>query len=395
MHSIPTTKDLRAQLQAKFESKLNENVPDFPYAFTKLLSVVLAMIAVPIYKYIDSAKKQSLALTADEEGLTEIARNYNIPREPAATVEIEVEFDVTDNVTLPKTATYKTDNELLYYPKQTYVYTFTGPSPETKSAVLVGEKSGTEYNLSVGDTLDIEYEINDIGKTATVTAINVYGSDQESIEEHRRHVLNEIGTVGGGGNNVDYRRWAEATPGVYRAFPYAGRPDDPDSAVPGERTVFIEADAELGGDGIPTTGLIDDVRDNLQYDPDTGETRPPVTDTIDDLRVLPIEHVEFRFNISDLIIDAGVLPEAREKVETAVDEHLRSVAPYVVGLDREYERSDKVSSVSVSNVVSDNLKLFGGEAGVITMDVINEGNDVSMRQLIGGEVARLSSIEWV
>lgn len=386
MHSIPTTKDLRDQLQAKFESKLNENVPDMPYAFTKLLTFVLAMVAIPIYKRIDSAKKQSLALTADEPGLEEIGANYKVKREPAAQAELRVLIDVTSNGNIPMTASFKTDNDLYYFPKQTYAV----ETPEDY-IVLVAEKAGTEYNLEHNDTLEMEYDLDGIGKTATVALVEVYGSDKEDLEGYRRHVLTEIGTVGGGGNNVDYRRWAEATPGVYRAFPYPGRPDDPDSAEPGEVSVFIEADTN---DGIPSGTLLNTVKDNLQYDPDTGETRAPVTNTVDDLRVLSVEHVEFRFNISDLDVDTGVLAEAQAKVETAVDEHLRSIKPYVVGIDREYERSDKVSSVSVSKIVSENLKLFGGEAGTITMDVIGEANGVSLRQLIGGETARLSSIVW-
>lgn len=395
MHSIPTSKELRVQLQSKFESKLNDNVPEYPYAFIKMLSAVLTLIAVPIYKRIDSAKKQTLALTADEDGLQEIASNYNIQREPASTAEIVVEITITNNATLPITASYKTENDLYFFPHHTYNYTFTGPDPETKEAILVGEKPGREYNLSADDTIEMEYEIAHIEKTATVTGINVYGSDQEDLEEHRRHVLTEIGTVGGGGNNVDYRRWAEEIVGVFRAFPYSGRPDDPENAQPGERTVFIESDIELGNDGIPSVDLLNTVKTNLQYDPDTGETRPPISDTVDGLRVLPIQPVGFRFHISDLIIDSGVLSAAKSRVETAVNEHLRSIKPYVVGIDRGYERSDKVSSVSVSKIVSENLKLYGGEAGTITMYVIGEQGDISIRQLVGGEVARLFLIEWI
>lgn len=391
MHSIPTTKNLRIQIEEKFTSKLNENVPLLVFAFLKILSAILAIIVTPIYKYIDSCKKQSLALTADEENLEEIGLNYGTPREPAATAELEVEITITENdVTLPKSAVYKTDNDLYYFPSQTYLFDdFVGPDPETRDVILAGENPGTEYNLSVDDELTMEYEIAGIVNTATVTGTSSYGADKEPLEGYRRHVLSEIGTVGGGGNNVDYRRWGEAVDGVYRVFPYPGRPDDPDNAIPGEISVFVETEAILGTDGVPSSTLLDNVKTALQYDPDTGKTRPPIVDVEDKLRVLSIDRVYFKFTISDSIIDSGILGQAQTSVESAIDEHLRSIGPYVVGIDREYERSDKVSPTSISKVVSEILKSYGGEAGTVTMDVVSEGTNVPMRQLTGGQIARL------
>jgi hypothetical protein len=112
---------------------------------------------------------------------------------------------------------------------------------------VVAQTAGIAGNLNVGDTLTLDEPITGVGNSWTVQAVAVIGTDQEDLEAYRRRVLLEIQTVGGGGNGVDYRTWAEETTGVFRAFPYAGAPI---GTVDG----FEDGDMEAAGVGDWTAG---------------------------------------------------------------------------------------------------------------------------------------------
>ena len=96
--------------------------------------------------------------------------------------------------------------------------------------------------------------------------------DRETDDAYRRRILDEIRTVGGGGNSADYRRWGEEVDGVARVFPYSGKPVDGSEGTSevGDRTVYVEATEEYAANRWADAALLSDVRDAITTGPDTG-----------------------------------------------------------------------------------------------------------------------------
>jgi uncharacterized phage protein gp47/JayE len=106
-----------------------------------------------------------------------------------------------------------------------------------------------------------------VARSGNVASTTTLGVEEEEEETYRARILFAERTAGGGGNAVDYKTWAEETPGVERAFPYAGKPaegqgtehvtngtfdtdingwtDNSSGGVPGNRTLIDWQDGAL------------------------------------------------------------------------------------------------------------------------------------------------------
>jgi hypothetical protein len=303
----------------------------------------------------------------------------------------------------------------------------------------------------------------------SVSKITLIAIDEESEDSYRRRVLNEIRTVGGGGNAVDYRRWAEEAINVFRAFPYAGKPQGwtfgftdvqfvaassgivfteeitilnleleqwikvegtvnndgiyrvktiaglpptvtvyesltnetfigttqiTNNSLPGDRTVYIEALESFDPDGIPNQDILDEARDSINTDPETGLTRPPLGETDEFLFVEAITRREIFVEVRGLVVDAEKESEAKAAILTSVTGHLKSLTPFIAGLDVEIERVDRISDMTISKIVGDVLVSFGGFATGVGVG-LEEGVFISSYQLSQGELAKLGTLTYV
>lgn len=218
------------------ESKLGQTAPITDKAFIRVLSAMEAMGETGLYRFAVERAKQNLALTANESGLTVLGDEYNVPRKAAVAAELDIQAAADPGKSLPITAQLTGDaNSEKYNPNATY-----NEAGGYINATVTAETPGIGGNLNPGDTLALDEPIAGVGTLWTVTAVSVIGLDQEPLEDWRRRILLEIQTVGGGGNGVDYRTWAEQTPGCRRAFPYSGAPI-------GTVADFLDGDMEAAG----------------------------------------------------------------------------------------------------------------------------------------------------
>ena len=221
MVDIPTTADIAEQNLTVYETELEQNAPLSDKAFLRVLAAVEAMQTTGLYKYAADRLLQNLAVTATGQNLTILGANYGVVRKPGEAAILTATLPAVTSTVIPVTTAFVGDsNGVTYYP-QSQVIAVAGVATLT----LVSVEIGVAGNLAVGETATMSTQIAGAESVATVTVVVNEGLNTETDEAYRVRVLDEIRTVGGGGNVVDYRRWAQETPGVIRAYPYAGRPD--------------------------------------------------------------------------------------------------------------------------------------------------------------------------
>lgn len=386
---IPISTELTAQNLAKFEEKINQTSPLADKAFLRVLSVLEALNALGLYKYAAERVLQNLALTATGEDLDRIGENFGVIRKAAESAVLDITLPAADSTVIPVTNGFIGDaNGVRYYPQSEVTATGGAANP-----TVVSEDSGIVGNLNIGDTLTLEKQIAGATNIATVTAVVNLGTEVESDDEYRLRVLDEIRTVGGGGNAVDYRRWAQLTPGVFRAYPYAGRPPELGITLPGERTVYIEADSDLDPDGIASQPLLDLAREYITTNQVTLQSNQPLGLVDSTLYVPSITRTSILTEIRGLDVSSEKKSDAKTDIKAALDVYYRSIRPYVDGVDVQIDRNDTISNLTVSTTVQEVLSLYGATASSIGFGLI-PGTFLPSYTLAQGETTKAGSVTY-
>jgi hypothetical protein len=384
--NIPPTIDIFEQNLARFEAQLNQTSPLNDKAFLKVVSAEEAILFTSLYKYGIFKAKQNLATTADEEGLTDLGNEYGVPRKSAVAAVLTAELPGTDPTVIPATRTFVGDSNGVRYSLDSSATTTGGIA----TLSLTAQDAGTTGDLiPAQDTLTIDTQVAGAETVATVTATQTTGADQENLEDWRTRILDVIRAPGGGGNAADYRNWSQEVAGVARAYPYAGDPAG--SGSPPERTVYVESTVAIDPDGIPPQSLLDDVRDSITTDPDTGLSRQPLGLTDDTLFVEPITRTEFFVRITGLTVDASIETAVKDEIDTQIVSYFRGLRPFVDGIDAPIERNDLITDLTVSDVVQDVLKANGGSAQSVAFDIVS-GGSIPEYQLGQGETAKNAAV---
>ena len=389
--SIPTTSEIRSEILTKISSAINQDIPALEKSFIRVLATTLSLVITPIYKYATERARQNLALTATNSGLDLIGQNFGVDRNAGTPAVVTVDVTGQDGYTIPITIPWIGDsNNVTYYPEE--AHTFSGTTGQIN---LVADETGDTGNAVSGDSFTLSTPVAGVDSTATYYSMDTNGADRETDDDYRRRVLDEIRTVGGGGNSADYRRWGGETDGVYRVFPYSGSPEGEDEEI-GNRTVYVEADTTVTNpDGTADPTLLAAVRSSITTDPDTGLERVPLGLTDATLFVESIERTGFYVDIGGLTTPSGVTAQVQSDVEDAIDEFLRSTAPFITGLDSEIDKNDVISTIAVSEVVQGILKVNASTAESIIVSETDGGADLGVYTLGQGELAKLVSVTWV
>lgn len=350
--NFPELSTLQATYLLEFESKINQDSPLNNKAFLRILSFILALIAVMLRVELINATKENLAITASREGLIAIGNEYDLPiRNAVANVVTATLPTNTDPTVIPALTNFTAENGFLFYNID--------PATSAASSVtlqLTCRDSGSTPNLSIGNTLAISRQISGAQTIATVTAVVTVGADEEDTEVYRQRVLDIIRAPGGGANSADYRNWAQEQEGVKRAYPYSSNPAlDP----PPYRTVYIEADESIDADGIAPGSLLTATKLTIITDPVTGLHRQPLGLTNDTLSVLSIIRKSFYVQITNAIFITGTEAAVKSAIDTAVDSYFLGLDPFVQGLDVDADRNDEITPVSIGEVVQQVLKSNG------------------------------------
>jgi hypothetical protein len=217
---IPTTQEVTDRNLSNLETALNQTSPLTEKAFLRVLAAMEALNYTELNRFAAERAKQNLAITANEDGLTILGAEYGVTRKPAVAAQLDIQAPSDPGKSVPGGSKFTGDSN-----SEKYTSNATGSEAGGVIDITVtADTPGIAGNLVAADTLTMDVPIVGVSNTWTVQDVAVLGTEQETIESWRRRILLEIQTVGGGGNGVDYRTWAEETAGCFRAFPYSGAP---------------------------------------------------------------------------------------------------------------------------------------------------------------------------
>jgi hypothetical protein len=97
-------------------------------------------------------------------------------------------------------------------------------------------------------------------------------------------------------------------------------------------------------------------------DPDTLVPREILGLTADYLYVRSIVRTPIYVKVVGLSVRSGTMGAAQSAVTAASDKHLRRFAPFVQGLDPDFDRLDDVTATNLGREVQDSLEPYGGSA---------------------------------
>lgn len=390
---IPTLKEATQQNVTTFETVLNQSVPLMVQSFIRILSFIQAASQTGLYKYTAERILQNFAITATGDDLDRIGSEYGIVRKPATAAVLDISLSATDGVKIDVTNAWIGDsNGVRYVPDAQYT-----ASGSVIEATVASEELGIAGNLSIGATLTIESQVAGASSKASVSAIDTVGVERESDDTYRARILAEIRTVGGGGNAVDYRTWATETPGVAQAYPYSGRPISEGTSYPGERTVFIETEISIDPDGLADQTLLDAAREYIDRDPETEQSRTPLgLPNLEDetLWLRSIVRTGIYIEVRNLVVDIDKESQLKDDLETEIDTHLRSISPFVDGVDVEIERNDTITAVTIGSVSQGVFNKYGATAASVLFGT-SIGVYLTSYMLGQGEKTKLEQIDYV
>ena len=388
-YNIPTLQELSAAHLARLESQLGQSAPTNDKAFLRILALSEAAQDIGLYKYAADRARQNLAITATGEDLDRLGQNEGVIRKNATTAQVTATLTATTGTVIPSTIDFIADaNGLLYRP----IADVTAVA-NVATLTLQCRESGAAGQLEIGDTLEMTSQIAGANTTATVTAIVVIGIDAESDADYRPRVLFAQRAITGGANATDHKIWSEEVTGVKRAFPYSGRPADAGTSYPGDRQVYVEATTDIDADGYAPAWLLDDVRQAINYDPDTGESRAPLGLTDATLFLRSISRTTMHTEVRDLVVDSDKEAACKADITTALTLYYDSVVPFVDGVDLPQERSDTITSMSVGQVVQDVLQAYGATASSVGFGIV-VGVFLAQYVLGTGELAKKGTVTY-
>ena len=395
--NIPTTQETIDQFLANLEAALGQTSPINDKAFLRVVSAAEGIVFTSLYKYAAYKVKQVLAITAFGTGLDVIGAEYGIVRKAAEATVLTATLPGIDTTVIPQTIDFiGVANGVRYFLDSSE--TIGTPTSGVAELTMTAEDVGVVGNLQAGDTLSISTQVAGAETIATVAVITGQtsavlntGAEEETDEAYRVRILDRIRAVFGGGNAADNREWAQEVAGVTRAYPYSGKPVLLFlESTPPDRTVYVEADTTIDPDGISPLSLLNEVRASITTDPVTGLARQPLGLTDDTLFVETILRTAFYVRISNLFVPSDIVADVKAEIETALTSYFRGISPFVDGLDSLIDRNDKITDLTVSNVVQDVLSANGGTANSVAFDIIF-GGSIPEYQLSPGELAKLAS----
>jgi uncharacterized phage protein gp47/JayE len=412
-YSTPATDEIIQRNIANIEQNLNEKSPPADRSFNRVWAAVEGMSASGLYAYARDRARENLAISASEDGLDILGEEYDVPRRQATPWRGRASLSLSPGQSLYAGTVFIGGQGLKYETTQTV----TGGPDNTAVVPLQCADTGPAANLSSGDVLTIQSVIDGVGRTATVTDVTYLGLDIENVEDYRVRLLDVIrGGSGGTGTqeengavdiqvdacvtSADYRIAAESVGGVARAYPFSGPPENSGlTPSPGQRVIYIEAGTDVDPDGIPPQSLLDLVRAALLADPVTGNSREilGVPAGPDLLFVEPIKRTGIYVRIIGLSVISSSLATAETQITDAVKALLASYAPFVQGLDADFDRHDELTAIVLSREIQTVLDAWGGSAEGVTFGdtpaavysryVLSENEKLKLAEIIFGEAS--------
>lgn len=179
----------------------------------RVLGYALAGLVHGVYGYIDWIAKQAVPFTATDEFLEAWAALVGVYRKPATAATGTASFTGPAGQTIPAGTALRATDGSTYTTAAILTLTSSGSGTVGIAAAL----DGSAYTMTPGMPLALASPIFGVQSGATGQPA-VAGTDTELDAPFRTRMLQRWAAPPQGGDTEDYREWAEAVPGVTRAW---------------------------------------------------------------------------------------------------------------------------------------------------------------------------------
>jgi uncharacterized phage protein gp47/JayE len=353
MITIPTISQLYTSVKADIEAEYGSSIPLFGKIFLNVLAIVQAAKLKLFYLAIADLQKNIFVDTADSEfsgGTLERFGRIKLGRNPfpATAAQYEIEVTGTIGANIPASTTFKSNDDSLNPGKMFMLDNAFVLVTNPDTIIVRALEAGLDSKLEVGDQLSATAPIANVNSLTEVVTETVVPLAAEELEEYRTKALEAYQLETQGGASSDYRLWAADAQGVQQTYAYAK------SGSANEANLFVEATIadSTDGKGTPTAGILADVEDVIEFDPDTTKPlsergRRPLT--VQQVHVLPVT-----IKTIDIVVNnsLGAFTAAEKTaVFDALTAELARVRPFVSGADILEDKNDILNTNKVISVI--------------------------------------------
>ncbi len=271
-YSRPTLTDLKKQIWTDITTSLGLVVSLLQRAVVKILGSALAGLVYGLYGYLDWIARQAVPWTAEDEYLAAWGALKGVFLKAAQPSELQVQFQGAVNTPIPAGNGVSRQADGFAY---TITTGATTDSSGNATVIVTAVVSGSAGNCDDGTAMVLSSAIDGIQSNGSVIGTTTQGSDVESPAEFQGRVIQAYQNPAQGGDQQDYVEWAEAIPGVTRAWCM------PNGFGAGTVVIyFMMDDAEAANGGFPegTNGV-------SQYDKGPDGTPRGIVATGDQLTI--------------------------------------------------------------------------------------------------------------
>lgn len=379
MIQIKTLKELYNSVKANLEAELNVQIPVFGKTFLIALSAVTAAKLKVFYLAIAFLQKNIFVDTADPENLGGTLERWGrikLGRNPQGAIQGKYEVQITGELgyIIPASTTFKSDDDSL---SPGYLFILDEPFEITAIPDIMTLRAltgGKESQLQIGDTLTATNPLAQANEQVISTSEVTEPVDAESLELYRQRTIDSFRLEPQGGAGTDYRLWSTDANGVSQVYPYAKSGDS--NVV----EVFVEAtkDQSTDGMGTPSTSILNDVRDVIEFNPDT--TLPIFDRGRRPLGVLDVEVKAVNVSIVEITINNATLTSSEETlIVNSIISYIDSIRPKVdsikVDVDDEIRLNRIIFSIeeAVKNADYDSVEFSVNSVAVPFSYVLSMG----------------------
>lgn len=378
MINIPTLSEIKANIIANLESQFMITIPLFGKNFLNILASVWAAKIWLVYKFMGLVQKNILPDTADSEsngGTLERFGRIKLGRNPFPATQAEYTIQLTGTVgtVIPASTTWRSDDDSLNAGFNFILdtaFTLNGTDIVTVRALT----AGLDSRLNVSDTMSVTGPIAGLDRVATVLTESVSASAAETIEEYRALIIQSDRLEAQGGSAADYRLWASEAQGVVQTYPSAA------SGLVSQVNLYIEANTPTM---VPTTTIINAVRDSIENPTTTRPARKPITAVVNYLPIVPLT--------IDVTIDDFVgTPANQISITNAIEEFLADVRPFIAAIDVESSRNDVFDNNKLIFIITSTVP------GVVFSSAKFEVNTTTYTtfQFLNGDIPLLGNVTY-
>lgn len=390
MVPIPTLNQLYTEVKSDLESEYGSTIAFFGKVFLRAVAAVQAAKLKIYYLVIADVQKNMAPDLADPEasgGTLERYGRIQLGRDPYPAKSGQYKIQVTGSIgaTIQSQTTFKSNDDSVN-PGRLFVLDVSYVLVATTDFILVRAlEAGLDAKMFVGEGLTATIPIPLVDKAAVVLEETIQPLSSETIEDYRQKVIDSYRLEAEGGAATDIRLWSNDAQGVQRVYPYAR------SGYVAEINVYVEATVadSVDGKGTPSALMLQNVKDVIDFDPDT--TRPlnergrrPMDMIVNTLPIVPLD--------VDIVINGfvGLTASQQTAIINALTLFINKIRPFVAAADIIVNKND---ILDINRIISVILNTYPGSV-FGSIDLLINGTPASTYTFTNGNIPHVDSITF-